>query len=140
MRKIKISLTILILYEFVVLTILQIPDYCVRVFNQNFCSANNFKYFLLCIMLPVLFGLVLWWLPDISRGFCKNRCQCEAQKSDLHKTAPLESSANQDIEKLITAAIVMGVHRLALRHPKTKEILSNISDILKHVDTKPRKK
>ena len=136
MRKVKIFITVLILYEFVMLTVLQIPDYCVFFFNNNFCATSNFKYFLLCIMLPVLFGLVCWWIPELSRKICPNKCQCEIHQPEANKTT------SPDVEKLITTAIIMGVHKLAMQHPKTKEILDNISDVLTNVkiDKKKRRK
>lgn len=127
MRKIKIFITILVLYEFVMLTVLQISNYCNAIFNNNFCATDNFKYFLLCVMLPVLVMLFFWWMPEIARPFCSNKCQCEMQQLESHK------STSPDIEKLITTAIIMGVHKLAMQHPKTKKILDNISDILTDV-------
>ena len=126
--------TVLVLYEFAMLTVLQIHDYCVALFNYNFCNTNNFKYFLMCVMLPGMFGLFCWWIPEISRTICPNKCQCETQHPETNK------STSSDIEKLITTAIVMGIHKLAMQHPKTKEILDNISDVLKKVDTKGKKK
>jgi len=95
---------------------------------------DNFKYFLLCIMLPALFGLVCWWVPELSRTICSNKCQCETHQTETNK------SASPDIEKLITTAIIMGVHKLAMQHPKTKEILDNISDVLTNVKTDKKKK
>ena len=132
MRKIKIFITVLVLYEFVILTILQIPDYCIAFFNNNFCAMDNFKYFLFCVMLPALFGLVCWWAPELASPFCKNKCQCENHQIESHK------STSSDIEKLITTAVIVGVHKLAMQHPKTKEILDNISDVLTGI--KPDKK
>ncbi len=133
MRKIKIFITILVLYEFVILTVLQISNYCNAIFNNNFCATDNFKYFLLCVMLPVLVMLFFWWMPEIARPFCSNKCQCEMQQLESHK------STSPDIEKLITAAIIMGVHKLAMRHPKTKKILDNISNVLTDVKTDKKK-
>ena len=133
MRKIKIFITILVLYEFVILTVLQISNYCNAIFNNNFCATDNFKYFLLCVMLPVLVMLFFWWMPEIARPFCSNKCQCEMQQLESHK------STSPDIEKLITTAIIMGVHKLAMQHPKTKEILDNISDVLTNVKIDKKK-
>lgn len=134
MRKIKIFITVLVLYEFVMLTILQIPNYCNAIFNNNFCATDNFKYFLLCVMLPVFVMLFFWWMPEIAKPFCSNKCQCETHQPETSKpTSP-------DIEKLITTAIIMGVHKLAMQHPKTKEILDNISNVLTNVKTDKKKR
>ena len=91
MRKIKIFITILVLYEFTVLTVLQIPDYCVWFFNRNFCAQIHFKYFLMCVLLPAMIGLIFWWTPEISRLFCKNRCQCEQENTNILSKQNLEN-------------------------------------------------
>lgn len=114
MHKMKIFITILALYEFAVLTILQIPDYCSVFFNSNFCVATHFKYFLLCFMLPTLIGLFFWWLPEISRLFCKNKCQCQTEFDN-------NLLSKQNIERLITAAIVMGIDKFIAHIQKTKK-------------------
>lgn len=139
MKKIKIFITILALYEFVMLTILQILDYCVFWFNNNFCATNNYKYFLLCIMLPVLVMLVFWWMPEIARPFCKNKCQCEVRQSEPQKNMTQEILSRQDIEKFITAAIVVGLQKFAATHPRTKEIFDNVTDVIKGAETKKKK-
>ena len=135
MRKIKIFITVLVLYEFVMLTILQIPDYCSGIFNNNFCDTSTFKYFLLCIMLPALFGLFVWWLPDIGRLLCPNRCAIKPEPDPSLKSIFNEIISKQDIEKLITAAIIMGIQKFAKNNPKTTEVFDSILDVLKN--TKP---
>ena len=136
MRKIKILITILALYEFVMLTILQIPDYCTTFFNYNFCKTNNFKYFLLCIMLPALVGLFVWWMPDIGRMLCRNKCELKPEPDKTIKDIFNEIISKQDIEKFITAAIIMGIQKFAATHPKTTETFDSILDILKNKKTK----
>ena len=105
MRKIKIFVTILVLYEFAVLTVLQIPDHCVWFFNQNFCAQMNFKYFLLCLLFPAMIGLVFWWTPEISRLFSKNKCVCEPKNTNAFSEQNLENLlvgiANIGLEKLL---------------------------------------
>ena len=139
MRKTKIFITIFTLYEFVMLTILQISDYCVFWFNKNFCATNNFKYFLLCIMLPILVMLVLWWMPEIAQPFCKNKCQCDTHQSEPQRNKDQEIISKQDIEKFITTAIVVGIQKFAATHPRTKEIFDNVTDVIKGAETKKKK-
>ena len=134
MRKIKIFITVFLLYEFVVLTILQIPEYCVGVFNFNFCEYSSLKYFLMCIVLPILFALFIWWMPEISRLFCKNKCETPGSQSI--KDIIHEIISIKDIERLITAAIVMGIQKFVSNHPKTTETLENIIDIIKNPEQK----
>lgn len=128
MRKIKIYTTILLLYEFAIITILQIPNYCMAFFNVDFCLVS-FRYFLMCAVVPVSFGLLVWWMPEISRLFCK-KCQCEVKDDVSIKGVLKEIVSKQDIERLITAAIVMGVQKFATNHPKTKEAFDGILDAL----------
>lgn len=117
MRKIKVWITVFFIYELIVLTILQIHRTCVVVFNVNFCNANNFKYFLMGFMVPVLFLLFVWWLPDISRAICKNKCQCETQNNtyDPHKSILHNIIDSNEIKKLITTMSIMLMEKLVDR-------------------------
>ena len=117
MRKIKIFVTILLLYEFTLLTILQVPRYCVGVFNANFC-AISFRYFFMCVVVPSLVGLLVWWLPEMSRMFCK-KCECETP------TEPV-STTKQYIEKLVVALAIVAVQKFISRRPKIKKILDDV--------------
>ena len=134
MRKIKIFITILALYEFTILTILQIPKYCYGMFNFSFCDVS-FKYFLMCIMLPSLIGLFIWWVPEILRLFCKN-CQCHEPEPKTIKDVLREIITKQDIERFITTAIIMGIQKFVSSHPKQKETFDNILDVIKKADDK----
>ena len=128
MRKIKIFITVLLLYEFAMLTLLQIPHYCFGVFNVSFCSVS-FRYFLMCIVVPTLVWLFVWWVPDITKSFCK-KCQCENREEKTIKDTTKEIITKHDIERLITAAIVVGAQKFADSHPKTKETLDNILKVI----------
>ena len=121
------------------LTILQIPDYCANVFNYNFCDMQHFKYFLLCVMLPTLVGLVVWWMPDFARLFCPNKCVVKPEPDITIKNIFNEIISKQDIEKFITAAIIMGIQKFAATHPKTAETFDNILDVLKNTKTETKK-
>lgn len=133
MRKIKIFITIFALYEFVVLTVLQIPPYCNAIFNYNFCFGGGLKYFLLCIMFPGLIGLVIWWMPDIVTFGCPRKCN--PQTDFTLKNIFDEIISKQDIEKFITAAIIMGIQKFVQNHPDTTEKFDSILNALKHTHT-----
>lgn len=139
MRKIKIFTTVLLLYEFVILTILQVHNYCVLVFNINFCKVS-FRYFLLCIVVPVLVWLFLWWLPDMSKMFCK-KCECDnlENKEHLHENNVNENMSTKALEHLITSAIIIGIQKFAKNHPNTQNIFNNIFDALAKT-SKPKSK
>lgn len=127
MRKIKIYVTILLLYEFIILTILQMPDWCITVFNLNFCNMS-FAYLLMCVIIPSLFCLLGWWWPEISGLFCK-KCQCEMPEDKPIRDMLKDIISKQDIEKFITAAVIMGIQKFTATHPKAKETFSNILDL-----------
>ena len=131
MRKFKIFITVLLIYEFAILTILQIPRYCLNFFSTNFCNVE-FKYFLMAIVVPSFFGLFLWWIPEISKVFCK-KCQCEIPHEKTVSEKVSEITSKQIIEHLITTAIITGIDKFASTHPKTKK---KIQDIAKAVVNK----
>ena len=114
------------------LTILQINRYCLSWFNYYFCENVAFKYFLMCVVVPVCFSLLLWWGPELARPFCK-KCKCETQPvpETSIKDMVHEIVSTKDIERLITAAVVMGVQKFVANHPKTKETLKDILKIIK---------
>ena len=128
MRRFKIFMTLFLLYELTMLTILQINEYCLSVFNVNFCSYDSFKYFLLCIMLPIICGLFVWWIPEISKLFCSKKCVCEEKQDMSWKDVLHEIVSKQDIERLITAAVIMGIQKFTTNHPETTKTLRNIFD------------
>lgn len=133
MRKFKKYFTVFLLYEFVIITILQINHYCVYVFNNNFCHGGNFKYFLMCVMFPALVGLFIWWVPEISGLFCKNKCECNANvNNNVPQNNPTsETILSQYIEKLLNAGIVFGIQNLAKKYPQYKKTLKNLADMIK---------
>ena len=126
MRKLKIFVTILTLYEFAMLTILQIPRYCGGFFNANFCT-NSLKYFFLCIIVPSMVILFAWWLPEISRVFC-GKCQCEPHQDK--QTSFKEVISNQEIERFLVALTVAGIQKFIMKHPKTTKTMNDILDAL----------
>ena len=112
MQKPKIIITGLLLYEFVMITLLQISDYCNAVFNVKFCLMGTFKYFMLCIMVPVFVWLIIWWIPTISGIVCPNKCKCENQtKTDV---------IPKEIQNLVMATIIFGIKKFLEYRQKNK--------------------
>ena len=128
MRKFKIFITIFLIYEFAMLTILQIPRYCSGFFKVSFCDAS-FKYFLMCLLVPCFVALFVWWIPEISRMFC-GKCQCEVPHEKNIPDKISEITSKQIIERLITTAIVAGVNKFASEHPKTKKKIQEIAKVV----------
>lgn len=131
MHGLKVFITIFVLYEFVMIILLQVPDYCIHVFNQNFCDDIAFKYFLICVVLPVLIGVFIWWIPDILRLLCNRGCKMNTPKETIHDVLK-QIILPQDIERLITAAIIMGIQKFSQTHPKTQAIFDDMLNALKN--------
>ena len=106
MRKLKIVLSILSVYEFVAVSILVIPNYCIWLFNKNFCEIGFYKYFLVCVMLPVFVGLLFWW------------------ENDLRK------KTENDNTKFIYAILSLLINRFIKKHPNIRQIITDISNIM----------
>ena len=125
MQKFKVCTTIFILYEFVVITILRIPNFCGAFFNLNFCNIGNFKYLLLCLMLPTLFGLIVWWMPK----------KTEPQKST--SDILFDIIPPQYIKRFIIAMVIVGIRKYVMSHPRARDFMNNVNSVLKkHVRQK----
>ena len=82
-------------------------------------------------MLPGLVALFIWWMPNIARAVCQ-RCETLPIKpvDTLHDMLQEIISA-KDIERFITAAIIMGVQKFAQTHPKTQTVFDEIVRAIK---------
>ena len=63
--KAKITLTIVALYEILVVILLQSQRVCDAMFGVPFCDANVFKYFIMCFAVPMIVFLIVMWIMDI---------------------------------------------------------------------------
>lgn len=90
-------------------------------------------------MIPVALSIILWWMPDIIRLFCGGACNIEPvpPKEKTIRDVLTEIISPGDIERFITAAIIMGIQKFSKNHPKTVGILD---DILTAMKTSPTKK
>ena len=67
----------------------------------------------MCIVVPTLIGLIAWWWPK-----CK-KCQCTS-----------ESNTKENMEHIITAAIIMGIQKFMTKYPKTKDFINDMLNAL----------
>ena len=118
MRKFKIFTTIFILYEFIAITILHVPEFCFVLFNYNFCETG-YKYFLFCIMLPVLIWIMYWWLPK------KETSQKTFVEIMTDVVPPLY------IKRFLIAVVIVGLRKFIMSHPHARDFLNNVNNILK---------
>lgn len=120
MKKLKIFTTLFIIYEFVVITILQIHNFCVGFFNYNFCNTDWYKYFLFCVMLPTLVCLLFWWLP---------RKEIETKKSSLDILFDLLPP--QYIKRFLIAIVIVGLRKFIMSHPGTRNFMNDVKGVMK---------
>lgn len=123
MKKFKIFTTLFIIYEFVIITILQIHNFCVGFFNYNFCNTAWYKYFLFCVMLPTLVCLLFWWMP---------RKEVETKKSSLDILFDLLTP--QYIKRFLIAIVIVGLRKFIMSHPKAKDFFNDVNSVIKKKD------
>ncbi len=120
MKKLKIFTTLFIIYEFVVITVLQIPVFCNALFNYNFCGFGGFKYFLFCVMLPTLVCLLFWWLP---------RKEIETKKSS--QDILFDLLPPQYIKRFLIAVVIVGLRKFIMSHPRTRNFMNDVKGVMK---------
>ena len=88
-------------------------------------------------MLPILVAIFLWWVPEIGRLFCSKTCEMPPPEKNEKLTDVLrEIISKQDIERLITAAIIMSIQKFAQTHPKTQTVFGDILNALTKNNTR----
>lgn len=123
MRRLKIFLTIIIIYEFIVVSVLHSQQYCTNFFALNFCEYQQYKYLFMCVMLPALVGVILWWWPktlDISKS-------CNTENDD-------NTITRNDIEYFVSGLFLMAIQHFFKKHKKTESIFFDILNAMKASD------
>ena len=113
MQRFKVFTTIFLLYEFVAISVLHINRACVWLFGKNFCMVSDFKYFVCCVMVPVLIGLIIWWWPKKEQKYDKNY-----------------------LIKFAVIMIFVAIRHLMRKYPKTRHFFDEVSDALSGINTK----
>lgn len=133
--KSKICFTTLVIYEIIAVSALHFQRVCDAVFSTAFCDSW-YRYFLFCLVVPLIALLVLMWIREIVRAHRRRRFIRRATNTVRNIMSHLRGKISehldmQDIEKLIAVAILIGIKKYADRHPdlrkKIKEFV-NISD------------
>lgn len=141
--KSKLGLTILSLYEIAAILLLHHPKTCNAMFGMSFCSDSVLKYFIWCVAVPVLIFLIAMWVMDIIHRIRRRRSLLYKVKhavqnmaSELHDRVS-ESLSSADMERMMTAALLVGLKRFADSNPRAHQILDEISgrvDISEYMD------
>jgi hypothetical protein len=126
MRKFKIFFTLFVIYEFVIVVILHRLDYCTNFFALNFCEYQIYKYLFMCLMLPVLIGVLLWWWHDISGA--NKSCNVESQNTNDN------TISRHDIEYFVSTLVLIAIQHFFKKHKKTESIFFDILNAMKASD------
>lgn len=131
--KSKICFTVLAVYEMAAVSVLHFQRICDSMFPTGFCDSW-YRYFLFCIIVPLLVGLILMWIREIVRGHRRRAFIRRARNTvnSVVSTIRGQVSANidvDDIEKIITAAVLVGIKKYADRHPSLRNNVNHIMDV-----------
>ena len=132
--KSKIGLTVLSLYEIIAILLLHCPNTCNAMFGLSFCTDHIFKYFIWCVAVPLLVFLIVMWIMDIIHRIRRHRSLLYKTRHAVQNMAMnirdriSEKVSSGDIEKMITAALVIGLKKYSDRNPRARQILGQIMD------------
>ena len=131
--KSKICFTVFAVYEIIAVSAMHFQRVCASMFGSNFCDSW-FRYFLFCVAVPLLVFLIWMWIHEIVR-FHRRRSFIRRTRNTI--TSVLSSIRGrisehvniQDMEKIITAAILVGIKKYADRHPNLRHNVNHVIDI-----------
>ena len=131
--KSKICFTVFAVYEIIAVSAMHFQRVCDSMFGSNFCDSW-FRYFLFCVAVPLLVFLIWMWIHEIVR-FHRRRSFIRRTRNTI--TSILSSIRGrisehvniQDMEKIITAAILVGIKKYADRHPNLRHNVNHVIDI-----------
>ena len=145
--KSKICFTVLAIYEMAAVSVLHFQRICDSIFPTPFCDSW-YRYFLFCVIVPALVLLILMWIRELVRAHRRRRFFRRA-KATIHDVISsirgrvTEHIDARDMEKIITAAVLVGIKKYADKHPNLRHNVNNIMDVadgtvaLEEVDTTP---
>lgn len=133
--KSKICLTIVSLYEILVVILLQSQRFCDAMFGMHFCDANVFKYFIICFAVPMVVFLIVMWIMEIvdrirhRHSLFYKATHAMKNIAENVKEKVSENVSSGDLEKLITAALMVGLKKYADRSPRARQVLNEMNKV-----------
>lgn len=131
--KSKVCFTVLTVYEIVAVSAMHFQRICDAMFPTAFCDSW-FRYFLFCVVVPLLVFLIVMWIREIVR-FHRRRSFIRHARNTVNgilntiRGKVSEHINMQDMEKIITAAILVGIKKYADRHPNLRRNVNHVIDI-----------
>jgi len=131
--KSKICFTVLAVYEMVAVSILHFQRVCDAIFTPTFCDSW-YRYFLFCVIVPLVVGLILMWIREIVRAHRRRKFFKRARRTINGVISSIRGKVSenfdiQDMERVITAAVLVGIKRYADKHPNLRHNVNHIMDV-----------
>ncbi len=134
--KSKIYFTIFVVYEIAAGFLLHYPRTCDAMFGGTFCMSGVFKYFVGLVAVPLLAYVICMWIREIMLAHRRRHSIVYRTKNavedmwDSVKDRVSQNITTADIEKYLTAAVLIGIKKYVEKHPKTKNTLNDVIDSL----------
>lgn len=131
--KSKICFTALAVYEMFAVTFLHFQRLCDTFFSTQFCSSW-YRYFLFCIIVPLIVMLIIMWIREIVRYRRRRAFIRRARNTISGIISSIRGRISEhidirDMEKIITAAVLVGIKKYADRHPGLRRNVNHVMDV-----------
>jgi hypothetical protein len=131
--KSKVCFTVLVIYEIIAVSVLHIQRMCDAIFTTSFCDTW-FRYFIFCVALPLIVMLIWMWIREIVHAHRRRRLIRRARQTVNNVLSSIRGNISenidlQDMEKIIAAAVLVGIKKYAYRHPNIRQNVNHIMDI-----------
>ena len=129
--KSKICFTAVVIYEIIAVSVLHFQRLCDAMFPTPFCDSW-YRYFLFCIIVPLV-GILVWmWISEFIRLHRRRKFIRRAKNTVSGIVSSVrgkisEHFDSQDLERIITAAVLIGIKRYIDRHPNIRR---NVNDVI----------
>ena len=130
----KICITVFFLYEIIAVILLHLPNTCATLFGLPFCSDSVYKYFIVCAAVPMSAFLIAMWIREIvvvrrRRHSVLRRARGAVRAiTENIRDHVADHISQSDMEKMIAAALMVGVKRYARRHGNIRRWLDEINN------------
>lgn len=134
MLRFKIYLTIFFIYEIIATILLHTMRTCAPMFGLGFCGDVVFKYFVVCAAVPMVIFLIIMWAHEIIVARRRRRSVFYRARGAAMRIASnvrdriTRNISQQDLEKIITAALVVGIKKYAARNANVRRLLDDITN------------
>lgn len=131
--KSKICFTVLTVYEIVAISALHFQRICDALFPVPFCNSW-FRYFLFCVIVPLLVFLVFMWIHEFVRYHRRRRFIRRARNMVNGIINTIRGKISEridvtDLERIVTAAVLVGIKRYADSHPNLRRHVNHVIDV-----------